>query len=211
MSRTWFKGLLVVITAASLGPAAADTCHRSWINVPIALGDTLLYAYETRGYGETFVAQQTSIQSISVWRPAAQYWDEIPLQISLMPVDASGTPVMQILATGPTLSIGPGDGISPTEYQFVFDPPLQLPGAGRYFFRIIVPDCFGIFYLLATTQNAYAEGRPWFIFGNRYTCGAPTHPDLQFPDWDLVFHVEFCDRVTATRRKSWGNLKSAFR
>src|SRR5207249_1526717 len=108
------------------------------------------------------------IRSISVWRPAEQDWDQFPQQISLMPVDSTGQPVMQILAFGPTLTIGPGDGIQPAEYRYAFDPPLQLPRIGRYFFRISSPDCNGLVYLLATAHDAYAEGRPWFIFGNCY-------------------------------------------
>jgi hypothetical protein len=129
-----------------------------------------------------------------------------------MGVDSLGQPdALNVLGFGPALVVIAGDGIHPVEYRYIFDPPFALPSVGRYFFRIHIADCFGSFVLLATSTNTYADGEPWFVFGNRYACGVPTHPELRFPGGDLVFRVEFCDVATVVRHRSWGLLKTLYR
>lgn len=204
--------LFLMWTVFSASAAAGDPCRRATVDVPPTLADTVVLAYETRGFGQVFFAPDTLVQAVSAWRPSVTDFEWLPWQVVVTEVDSAGRPdVFRILLHGPVLVVPPGDGMNPVEYRFVFDPPLALPRRGRYFADFFVADCFGIIHLLASRANPYADGQAWFTFGNRYACGYPTHPTDEGAGLDLAFRVEFCEGTTDTRPRSWGQIKLIYR
>lgn len=210
----WTVALCLCLGVWGRPCSASSSCAGTVIEVPPppnAPADSFLFAFDTRRIGETFYADRTELRAISVWRTLAWDISECATQIVIMPVDSTGKPVMEILVWGPTVAHGPGDGVHPVEFKFVFDPPVELPHPGQYFFALGFPDCFCAMYLITDTHNPYPQGQPWYIFGNRYACGVPMHPSLDWPNWDMAFRVELCDPTTPTKRRSWGELKLLYR
>jgi hypothetical protein len=89
--------------------------------------------------GQTFLAADTLIKSITVWRPPGNYsvWSA---HLYVTRTDANGRPTVgQTLLDGPTLTVldsdPPGQLIP---MPFVLDPPLTLPGPGVYAFFLHV-------------------------------------------------------------------------
>ena len=206
------SALLLFASAYSACPATGDSCGVVTIDIPVAVADTFVLAYETRGYGQVFLAPDTLVHAISAWRPSVTDFEWLPWQVVVTEVDAGGRPdVSRIVRHGPILVVPPGDGVNPVEYRFVFDPPLALPRRGSYFADFYVADCFGIIHMLASNTNPYSDGQVWFTFGNRYACGYPTHPEDRGGNLDLAFRVEFCGGTTGTRHPSWGQIKVIYR
>ena len=105
------------------------------------------------------------------------------------------------------------DGVHPVKIQYVFDPPLALPGPGKYAFYIqIQPDCSFpyIVGLLAATTDDYPGGGAVGAYGNK--CDFGGRASYVDPLWDLAFDVESCrTHLTPVRRQSWGALKAIYR
>jgi hypothetical protein len=161
--------------------------------------------------GQTFLAQQTEIQAITAWR--STYWtDNVAVwRIFVMALDSAGVPdVTQILRNGPTLVNEYGDGIHPTPFRFVFDPPIVLSAPGEYEFAIQGDQCHGVFDLASVDGDgsAYPDGVFW-LHGRQatYCYGFPAgYPD-RYGDSDLAFTVEFC-AATLVTPASWGRIKA---
>jgi hypothetical protein len=185
---------LCVVGGAASG-AAAQECTTNVVEVDTTRADTLVYAFYGRGFGQVFDAVDTLIHSISIWRPAMPDSDGQPRFLYVTAVNqANGIPVtQQVLLSGPSLVVLAGDGVSPVEYRFVFDPPFGLPGPGQYFFDIL-PDCGGVFGILAATDDPYPGGQAWSSGPDIY-CNAPVGVHDRGPKIDLVFRIEFCGDV----------------
>jgi hypothetical protein len=153
--------------------------------------DTLVVAYYCRGFGQVFLANDTLIHSISVWRPARPESDAYARRLFITEADSLGRPItLNVLLAGPSIVNKVGDGVHPVEYRFVFDPPFALPRPGKYFFDILA-DEFSAFYILATAKNSYPDGQA-FLTGPTADCSRPATPHDRGPLLDLVFTVEFC-------------------
>jgi hypothetical protein len=201
-----------MICGARAHEADAAECPSTDLGLEPGAADTVVFAYETRGYGQVVFVPDTVVKSFTVWRPARPDTDALPRQVIVTGVDASGTPdVLRVLLHGPIVVGLPSDGVHPVEYRFVFDPPLVLPEAGRYFFDVVIADCFGGEAFLAGRANPYQDGQAWFTFGNRYACGYPTYPWDYGANIDLMFRVELCRSVTGIRRATWGHIKGIYR
>ena len=142
-----------------------------------------------------FVAGDTLIHSISVWRRAQPAYDDRPRQLFITEVfddSYGGTPdVNRVLLTGPVLVIPDGDGVHPVEYRWVFDPPFALPHQGKFFFDIMA-DPFTVCPVAADSTNPYPDGITWYT-GPVWDCSQPGQPfGPEYPTWDLAFEVQFC-------------------
>jgi hypothetical protein len=164
--------------------------------------------------GQTFFAADTVITSLTVWRAGAFAGFTDPMKLRLVAVDASGTPIPnQTELDGPEIIVTSADFQHPTEVRFDLDPPMLLPERGEYAF-FVGPSCEGSFDLLVDPDNGYAGGSEWWT-GTRL----PTIPSCYLraqpqgnPGTDLIFGIEFCgDTMTATRRASWGQVKTIYR
>ncbi len=223
-----WKGTVALVLLASTEIAAvagggpgeprsggAPACVPTTIGVDTTHGNDFCVAYDGGGCGQVFHAADTVIRSITVWRTAQPDSNGTPMKLYVTHVFPDGEPdIDRVLRAGPVLQILAGDGIHPVKFQFVLDPPLQLPGAGDYFFTVQTgePYCDFGFAVVADSLDPYTAGMAWWNSRTGPIPGCPLGPaDLYNPRQDLVFEIEFCDTTTAVRRRTWGELKTLYR
>jgi len=182
------------------------------VDTSLAATSTHAAAINGEGPGQTFVAVDTLIRSITVWRAAVQTPNASSMKLWITEVDSAGTPLIgQVVFAGPALSVPYGDGIHPIKIQYSFDPPITLPHRGRYFFA--VQDlCWGWFDLLVSAVDAYADGSACRTGRSLFSGCILSYNIQRLISPDLVFSIEFCrDTTTATHRRSWGQIKTLYR
>jgi hypothetical protein len=187
--------LMVFITAVAwVNSASSETCYPVAIGVQPAPADTAVYPFACRGWGEVFVATDTLIHSISVWRPAQPAYRDTPRQLFITETfdDPQATPdVSRVLLTGSVLVIPNGDGVHPVEYRWTFDPPFALPHRGKFFFDIMA-DNWTACTVMADTTDPYPGGVAVKTSPD-FNCSQPGPPfDIDDPKRDLAFQVQFC-------------------
>jgi hypothetical protein len=161
------------------------------------------------GVGETFVANDTLIESVTVWRPAPEDTNYTPIKfwiINVDPVSGYPQPASPILS-GDTLTVPFGDHVHATAIQYVFSPPYALPHKGTYAF-VFQETCAGYNDLLMDLQDDYPSGQAFRTNPRNDGCV------LLGGSWlgvDLIFTIDFCDTTTPVRRETWGKLKVLYR
>jgi hypothetical protein len=217
-SRPLLAWLLAAgFVAGSHPPASCDVCNFPVsVAVDPARADTTVLAYLCRGYGQVFLASDTLIQSISIWRPAQPPLDGRPRHLFITetitdPRDQRLYPdVQRVLLDAGLLVNVVGDGIHPVEYRWVFDPPFALPHRGKFFFAVLASEN-SAWLIPAVTTDPYPEGEAWELSPAIDCSPGPPFGDTP-PHLDLVFEVRFCATgATPTPRKSWGGLKVIYR
>lgn len=209
---------LAMTLALSLVAASASAqCSGLEIGVPPDSANSSGSVFDGEALGQTFFAERTVVQSITVWRVAYEGNFVSGMRVFVMPTDSLGQPdFLNMIASGPSVFHTDGDGVHPTPFEFVFDPPLQLPKVGEYEFAVQADPCWGIWDILDVNitrraHDTYPGGSMWLH--SRWTdlpCrlrGWPT----RYPVGDLCFSVRFCDAATPVKRTSWGKLKSIYR
>ena len=146
--RAWLvpPALLVAsgLALAGAAPALGAPCtFPTAIGVDVANVDTFMATQSCRGWGQVFLASDTLIESISVWRPWYPGLDGQPRYLLILGTLAGNDRVPDVNRL--LLDAGPrgneiGEGIHPVEYRWVFDPPFALPHKGRFLFDILAPD-----------------------------------------------------------------------
>src|SRR5262249_62171 len=111
---------------------------------------------------------------------------------------------------GPTI-IFPDTGSTAKPVTYVFNPPFNLPGTGRFAFVIKEedPHCFGAFGLRANDTNAYLDGDAWHLSPNAACDGIGNNP-FHLQD-DLIFTVAFCQEAVPALRETWSRIKASRR
>ncbi len=208
----WF--VMIAGLAALSVPARSDDCALHVIGITPDLANTssgLLH----NGIGETFIATDSLITSLTVWRAASEdsAWN-VGLRPYFMGTDSTGMPDRnQILSVGPTLIIPNGDGVHPIEFKWTFDPPVVLPAPGKYAFYLFQDPCGAWFDVISNKSaqgQTYPDGVLWDS-GRSWGC-TPTPWSYPYDDADVIFRMEFCDTsTTPTRASSWGDLKVRYR
>ena len=203
---------LGLVAGLPLPRAFAAACEINKIGVDTSqatgLGGPILGEAE----GEVFLASDTLISTITVWRIASEDTNYTGWHLFITTTDSTGAPAPDaILLDGPTIVNPYGDGIHIIPMRFSFSPPFALPRPGKYYFAIQADPCDGFFNMVFNDSNAYADGEFWrngrtFFSG----CHLRNYPE-QFPSADLVFTIEFCDPTTPARPLTWGRLKSRYR
>ena len=204
--------LAVICDARLAHGAGTQSCSPESVGVDTSFADNYVAAINGEGPGETFIAADTLIRSITVWRHPVQTPNATPMKLWITEADSSGTPLIgQVVFDGPALSVPYGDGIHPIKIQYSFDPPVALPHRGRYFFAI-QELCSGWFDLLTSTVDAYADGSAWRTGISNFSGCILAYNIHRLIRPDLVFTIEFCrDKTTATHRRSWGQIKTIYR
>lgn len=201
----------VLILGVLLGrPALGQACSTSTVGVDTSRTNSSGFAIDGEALGQTFMAADTLIKSITVWRHAADDTNLAGMQLYITATDSTGRPIAPVLQRGPTVVVPYGDGIHHIEFRFAFDPPLALPARGLYFFAVQPDPCIGYFDMPVDTLNGYPDGRMWWTRRNRACDTLGPLSELP-PEVDLIFTVEFCDVMTPTLRNSWGRLKVLYR
>jgi hypothetical protein len=215
---TGVLSLLAFLALPTVSVAQARACS------PFVIGpDTTRYQGITNqlfggSAGQTFVAADTLISSVSVWRPNGEAY--APMRLWITRTNSTGRPLEDgsgVLYVGPTVAIGSdtASDIPPKRIQFIFNPPFSLPAPGLYAFFIQEPCEFlynDIYY--NQTDDIYPQGRFWRTGRSIYSgCGlSPPGYYSEEINADLIFEVEFCRYATTpTRRTTWGQLKILYR
>ncbi len=162
--------------------------------------------------GQTFLAQDTLIESITVWRVSWEANYVYGMRIFVMPTDSLGEPdVRNMILAGPSIFHTDGDGVHPTPFEFVFDPPLRLPRPGTYEFAVQSDPCDGIWDILDVGKRGdYLEGNLW-LHSRSIDSDCPLRSRPAPYGGDLCFNVRFLVPTTPVKRTSWGSLKRGYR
>lgn len=163
-----------------------------------------------KAVGQTFIATDTLIRSISVWQHRADFYEHMALWVAR--ADSTGAPD---LIRGLVYMGARYFNQLDSHIRYAFDPPLVLPSPGLYgfFFQDVCGTLFALYY--NRTDDLFPTGRIW---GTGRTIGFGCYidpaPFYYFDDaqTDLIFEVEFCNTTTTpVRRTSWGQLKMRYR
>lgn len=220
--RAWWPLLAWLFMAGTLvtwsPPTWSDMC-----TLPVSAGldtaqaDTSVTAFLCRGFGQTFLATDTLIQAIRIWRPPVPpHIDAAPRHLYItetftIPGDPRVIPDVEriLLDAGPVVNLV-GDGTHAVEYRWVFDPPFALPRRGMFFFDILASENSS-WLIPAVTTDPYPDGAAWETSRELNCRPGPPFGDTP-PHLDLVFDIQFCATgATPVLQKSWGRLKTIYR
>jgi hypothetical protein len=215
IDSTWIPGLIPVIALAgtvvssSIGRAE---CRRDSHMVDTTGATTHVPAMWGAAPGTTFIARDTVISAITVWRIPNQAVNRSDMKLWIVEVDSTGRPQNhRVVFEGPTLRAPPGDGMNATPTRFELNPPAILPYRGKFAF-MVQNLCEWFFGLLVRDGATYPEGELWRSeTSNYYGCVLWGIYD-RFDEYDLACKIEYCsDTVTPVTRRSWGQLKVIYR
>ncbi|NOT35312.1 MAG: hypothetical protein HOP12_14305 [Candidatus Eisenbacteria bacterium] len=206
-------GAFVLSTSARAGfePVSNSQCigaHRLGPDSSVATGSRALGP--SRGLAQTFRTDDTLVRAVTVWLPGPSRVLRAPLRVYLTLADHAGRPRLdQIIAEGPPVSRGAGDGIRPSRFEFTFSPPLALPARGTYAVVVIADEC-GLVSLL-TRDELRAARQPLWEVARRGCAGSISEARGELSDHQLVMQVEVCDRGTMVSGRTWGEMKARYR
>src|SRR5882672_5911811 len=107
--------------------AAGDSCATRAIGVNVTLANSELYAFQCRGQAQTFVADDTLVAAITIWKPPSAYIDRQNRYLFVLGTYAGQPNQFDVLDGPRILSVTSDDTTHHIPYRFVFDPPLALP------------------------------------------------------------------------------------
>lgn len=217
--RLFISGLATIgVLAVSSGgpePLPAVPCATETIGIDTSLADGWDLIFDGRAFGQVFLAHDTLVKSVTVWRPANQGGNATPLRLYVTETRANPygfglqPDTDSILVTGDTATAFPmTDHHYPLRWEF--DPPVSLPRRGHFAFAVKAegPSCRGALNLLVDSLQTYEDGGAWRISPSALcTLG----PGVSLKPWDLVFTLEFCATPVQTRPHSWGRVKAIYR
>ena len=210
----WLLAIVAIVIAggARAGPVGAAACQPISVGVDTSRATNSALALHGEALGQTFLASDTLIRSITVWRVASQDTSFFGMRLYVTENDSMGEPDRcAIVQDGPTLLVPYGDGTHHIKVQFSFDPPLCLPHRGFFYFAVQPDPCFGYFDMPTDSFNGYPNGR--LRTASRSDCEgclggirSTTNPNA-----DLIFTIEFCDSSTPVIQNTWGRVKVLYR
>jgi hypothetical protein len=206
--------LSLALVLSTCGPPALPdgslpACEPVAVGLDTSCANTSAPLFLGGAIGETFLARDTLISSVTVWRVAAQDTNGIGIHLFILETDSTGAPnPSAVLLNGPTVRVLYGDGIHPIRFDFMFDPPFALPRPGTYGIVVQGNPCYGTVNLIADDRDDYSDGSVWF-FG-RSDCYLRSFPK-NYPGADLIFTIVFCSTATPARPSTWGEIKARYR
>lgn len=216
VTRHWIP--LVAALSLSFGVRAVSAqCDSFEIGIPPDSSNNSGSVFLGEALGQTFYAEHTLIRSITVWRVAWEANYVYGMRVFVVPTDSLGHPdVANMILAGPTVFHTDGDGINPTAFEFILEPPLRLPGIGYYEFAVQSDPCHGIWDIVGV--DGRADGRDDYPAGCMWVhsrsiddpCPLRKRP-ARLPAADLCFRIRYCDEATPVKRGTWGNLKVIYR
>jgi hypothetical protein len=209
-SATALISLISPAQAAAGPPGASCTVVSAGVDTTKAYQGGSASAILGEGIGQTFVANDTLIEAVTVWRPAPQDTNYAPMKFWIVNVDTlTGAPQpFSAVLSGDSLIIPFGDHIHATAIRYSFSPPFRLPHKGQYAF-VFQNMCAGYFDLLVDISDDYPFGRSFRTNRSNFSGCA-----LAGGSWiaaDLIFTIDFCDTMTPVRQETWGSVKVRYR
>ena len=207
-------GSATVPWAASLSPSlGVDPCTLVSAGVDTSQATNYVAALDCEAPGQTFLAVDTLITSITVWRAPVEASIGWPMKLWITDVDSLGMPLTShVVFDGPEISVVSTDFNHATKIQYSFEPPIALPRKGTYFFAI--QERVGGFFDLLAVRDAdpYPHGSAWRTARSWLNgCFLAPGADRLIAN-DLVFTIEFCKSTTTpVRSTTWGKLKVIYR
>ena len=210
---------LALTVTVDIQPASCQ-CAQDSIHIDPSIANVGEDLFLGEAGGQTFYAPDTLLSSITVWRPPYRTTTGLRIFIANTATvqDTFHLAVSQpMLFDGPrvvAIDSNPPGGNVPV--QFVFDPPLTLPGRGWYAFFVQTEGCSPGDYYLLEYQN---HGDDPYVPGNECFTSRSVNGCVHVPpisanelDVDLCCSIVFCgDQISPTRRRSWGGLKILYR
>jgi hypothetical protein len=192
------------------GASVAAKCPPTAVGIDTTVAGFAEYENLGSAMGETFVARETLITSITFWRPTTDFDATCGFKLYVVGTDASGTPnTADVILAGSVVDNVLGDGVHPIPMKFEFSPPLVLPHAGTYEAAIGAYPCSCASKYLRTLDDEYPEGIMW-SHSETSPCSLRSGPGA-VPSLDLFFRVEFCGAITPARAATWGEVKDVYR
>ena len=215
MSHCLTFGTLGILVGMLTRVAAVDggVCSAISVGLDTTLARNSAGSAIGRSIGQSFFAPTRYLKSIAVWRVASQAQSVIGMDLHIFDTDSLGTPRMdREVLDGPTIVRNDGDGIHPTEFRWIFEPPLQLPEIGTYAFFLKQDPCLAYFDVISTGPNptAYPNGHLW-LSQRGPACALVPIPPESIPLADIIFNAEFCEDAVPVQRRSWGQVKTIYR
>jgi hypothetical protein len=190
---------------------AREDCGTTVLEIDTTGATRSVAAIWGQGPGQTFVAEDTLISAITVWRRANQGTNRSDMKLWIVEVDSTGRPQdRRVVYEGPILRVMFGDGVHAVEIRYDLDPPAVLPYRGKFGF-FIQHQCEYLFDLLIR-DDVYAGGELWrseiAIYHGCELRGIFDH----FDEFNLACKIEYCsDATTPITSGSWGRLKVRYR
>jgi hypothetical protein len=207
----WLVSPLSVNAAAGNPRLEFRTCDIQSVGVDTTHGNTEQIAFSGRALAQVFLAQDTLISAITVWRPASEQGFIAGMHLYLCGVDSllKPLPATTVLLDGPTISLLVA-GPTPAPIRYSFDPPFALPKPGHYTLAVKEedPNCDNLIPLLADSTESYPEGHAWVIhpFVDCHGLGS----NAIGIQCDLTFQIDFCQMADAVVPGTWGQLKARY-
>jgi len=211
VTAAWF------IAAGALAARAetSESCVSETVAIDVSLRQERIVAFLGMSVGQSFTATDTLIRSITVWgnNDGPRTWMKLWVTGTSTWEGEFYADLGKMIHEGPTVVSENGTG-QPVKVQFAFDPPLVLPGPGKYGFFVQDP-CFFYFDLYVSYEDPYPGGRLERTSRTRLEgCRIDGAINMiGFEAYDLIFEIEFCntDSATPVHPMSWGKLKLIYR
>lgn len=185
----WGTGRFLTAVAITVWPlfgatpsvaVIGQTCESETVGVDSSLAESLINQLFGGAAGQTFVARDTLITSISVWWRQPPGWPiaTSPLMkpwITRVLDTAPDTFRDGILFEGPEIVVPINSDttrVQAVRIQYRFDPPFQLPGPGMYAFFVQEPCAFPFDLFDHESNDAFPDGRMWRT-GRSFSAGCP--------------------------------------
>lgn len=160
--------------------------------------------------GQTFVAADTLVSSITFYRPAIIDTSFTGFHLYIVETDSTGKPRPgSLVLNGPTVYNFYGDGKHLVPFRFDFDPPVALPHAGVFEAAVQAEPCGGALQFSYAVTDQYSGGAIWF-HSRTNPCSLRTGPSSS-PSQDMIFSITFCGPSVPSRVDTWGFLKVRYR
>jgi hypothetical protein len=203
---------LTVIVGVGVVPGKPDSCGLSVVGVGVQHANRVDGAFFGRSLAQVFVATDTLVHAITVWRQPDINELHVPMHLFIGEMDVTDPLRPQpetVLLDGPTLVLK-GTSAEPRPVRYELAPPFALPSPGTFYFAVKEDWCDAAFGLMSDSTGSYAGGDAWEILPY-LSCDGLGNQVHTMRGIDLVFEVEFCARAVETREQTWGRVKSTYR
>ena len=213
VNSCWLFGILgAMICGARAHEADAAECPSTDLGLEPGAADTVVFAYETRGYGQVVFVPDTVVKSFTVWRPARP--------CVCAPSAGHCNWCGCVRHTRRTARTACTDRLL-WDYRAMGSIPLSIDLS---LIHLILPEAGEV--LLRRSHRAVLwwggvscrEGEPlpgWSSVVHVRESVRLRLPDVSVGLWSRIsicmFRVELCRSVTGIRRATWGHIKGIYR